>query len=157
MTAQPSYEQTITSNYMAIRARLMNPLVVIKPTLQPVVKTINLSAPKPVREVFVEPPRKRRLVRSITAIDEPSPFEYKFIIDEVCAEHGFSYGEILGGQRNKKLVAARHKAFYRLSKETALSLPGIGRVMGGKDHTTVLHGIRQHARKLLVAAGQVMQ
>lgn len=52
--------------------------------------------------------------------------------------------EILGGSRVVKVIRARHHAMYMAAKETGLSLPAIARIMGGKDHTGVLHGIRMH-------------
>lgn len=151
---EPSYEQALKARYAAAQERLRNPTVVIKAKDAPTVKTRLLSAPKPLLPVVV---KTGRLVRSFTPADERSPFEHRFIVDEVCAKHGLTYLEIIGDQRGKKIVAARHEAMYRLSKETTLSLLAIGRVMGGKDHTTVIHGISQYAKKLMVAAEQVMQ
>lgn len=80
----------------------------------------------------------------------PMPI-WKVIIRQVCKKHGITVPEIIGPRRSRKLVEARHEAFWRLSKETMLSLPRIGYRMGGKDHTTVLHGIRQHERRLAEA------
>ena len=42
---------------------------------------------------------------------------------------------------------------YRMKTETTMSLPKIGDRLGGKDHTTVLYGIRKHKAKM-EAAGQ---
>ena len=151
---EPSYEQALKSRYAAAQERLRNPTVVIKAKDAPTVKTRLLNAPKPVLP-YVE--KTGRLVRAFTPADERSPFEHRFIIDKVCEKHGLTYMEITGDQRRKGVVAARHEAMYLLSKQTTLSLKAIGRVMGDKDHTTVLHGIKQHTKKLMVAAGQVMQ
>jgi hypothetical protein len=142
---EPSYEQTLKARYAAAQERLRNPAVVIKATDAPNVKTRLLSAPKPLLPVIV---KTGRLVRAFTPADERSPFEHRFIVDEVCAKHGLSYHEIVGAQRGKKIVAARHEAFYRLSKETTLSLLAIGRVMGGKDHTTCINGIKKHLERM---------
>jgi len=73
------------------------------------------------------------------------------IIDQICAKHGLTKGELLSARRSRDLVVARHEAFYRMSKETAMSLPAIGRRMGGKDHTTVLWGIRRHKERMEAA------
>lgn len=70
------------------------------------------------------------------------------ILDEVCAKHGMTRAQVLSVRRAVPIVAARHEAMYRLSKETSMSLPAIGRRMGGKDHTTVLHAIRRHEAKI---------
>jgi len=74
--------------------------------------------------------------------------DWRRIADEVLASReGITFMDLISPRRNKEIVAARHEVFYRCRVETALSLPQIGRRMGGKDHTTVLHGIRAHARR----------
>lgn len=70
----------------------------------------------------------------------------KIIIKAVALKHGVTVNDIKGPFRQKALVDARHEAFYRLRTETTLSYPSIGRYVGDKDHTTVLHGAIKHAR-----------
>jgi chromosomal replication initiator protein len=49
--------------------------------------------------------------------------------------------EILTGRgRSKEVAAARQMAMYLAREETGASLPQIGEVLGGRDHTTILHG-----------------
>jgi len=45
--------------------------------------------------------------------------------------------------RNKELVQPRQVAMYLIRQETDASLPEIGNLLGGRDHTTVLHGIER--------------
>lgn len=71
------------------------------------------------------------------------------IIREVAAKHGLTVWEVKATRRKVKIVDARYEAFFRLSKETAMSLPMIGRKLGGYDHTTVLHGIRMHEKRMV--------
>jgi chromosomal replication initiator protein len=47
---------------------------------------------------------------------------------------------LLGRGRNKETTAARHMAMYLAREETGASLPQIGEALGGRDHTTVMHG-----------------
>ena len=48
---------------------------------------------------------------------------------------------VLSGPRGKKDVArARHVAMYLLKEETHLGFSAIGRLLGGRDHSTILHG-----------------
>lgn len=56
---------------------------------------------------------------------------------------GVSVDDIMGPSRTKHIVAARHAAFYMAAKLTKWSLPKIGRAFDGKDHTTVLYGVRK--------------
>lgn len=62
----------------------------------------------------------------------------------------FSVGrrELAGRSRTKDIVLPRQVAMYLLRLETDASLVEIGGELGGRDHTTVLHGIRQVERSL---------
>lgn len=70
------------------------------------------------------------------------------ILDEVCEKHGASYGELIGTIRSRYIVLARQEACYRLRVERLLSWSQIGRLIGGKDHTTALHSYRVHKARL---------
>lgn len=78
------------------------------------------------------------------------PF-WKTVVHEVCEKHGISLQEIISRRRAKDIVAARQEAFFRLYKETAMSLPKIGYRMGGRHHATVLHGVRAHKKRMAAA------
>src|SRR5688572_4149881 len=69
---------------------------------------------------------------------------WKIIVREVCEAHGVSLNDIRSHVREYPIVAARREAMYRLRTETGLSLPEIGRRMGGFDHSTVNHSIGKH-------------
>jgi hypothetical protein len=71
----------------------------------------------------------------------------KQIIREVVEKHGIRVWELKSGRRAHEVVLARQEACYRLRVERKMSLPEIGRRLGGRDHTTVLHGCRQHAKR----------
>lgn len=69
------------------------------------------------------------------------------IINECCIRHGVSGSEIVSQSRRKHIVRARQEAMYLIYDNTTLSLPRIGHKLGGRDHTTVLHGCRAHAKR----------
>lgn len=73
------------------------------------------------------------------------------IIRQVCDKHGVAKKDIIGPSRVPQVVRARYEAMYRIRHELALSLARVGRALGGRDHTTVLHGVREHARRNGVA------
>lgn len=62
----------------------------------------------------------------------------------VAEEWGVTVEEIRAKTRcNIDVTEARHR-FMRLAHEAGLaSTPQLGRFLGGRDHTTVLHGIRR--------------
>ncbi|HEY5578591.1 MAG TPA: chromosomal replication initiator protein DnaA [Acidimicrobiia bacterium] len=63
------------------------------------------------------------------------------IIAEAGAEFGFQTIDLLGPSRRQPLVLSRQIAMYLCREHTDLSLPKIGALFGGRDHTTVLHAI----------------
>lgn len=54
--------------------------------------------------------------------------------------------ELLGHKRTKELVTPRQIAMYLLRHECNMSYPDIGRKMGGKDHSTIMHGCEKIGR-----------
>jgi len=69
------------------------------------------------------------------------------IIRRICRAMRISTLELLSDRRNSEIVLARQAIFYWACRRTRLSLPEIGRKMGGRDHTTVLHGKRVYPKK----------
>lgn len=57
---------------------------------------------------------------------------------------GVEYSDLFSVRRSSNMILARHEAWYRCKTETTNSLPAIGRYFNGKDHTTILHGIRKY-------------
>lgn len=56
--------------------------------------------------------------------------------------------ELLGPCRTKDLVTARHITMYALREHTDLSLPIIGGLFDGRDHTSVLHAVNKITEKM---------
>ncbi len=73
----------------------------------------------------------------------PTPEE---IIGATATLYGFDPEELAGPSRRQPLVMARQTAMYLCRDLTDLSLPRIGRLFGGRDHTTVLHAIEKVKR-----------
>lgn len=70
------------------------------------------------------------------------------IVDSVAKKHGLTVEAIMGDQRKREIVDARHEAMWRCSKETSFSLARIGREFGNKDHTTVMNAIKRHEQRM---------
>jgi len=75
------------------------------------------------------------------------------ILQEVAQKYGVGVNDIKGHRRSKRLVQAKMEAYWRARNETVFSMPTIGKLMGGKDHTTILYGIRTYERYRRVKAG----
>ena len=63
------------------------------------------------------------------------------IIELVAKEWQTTVDALLGRDRSQKIAQPRQVAMYLLRKETDASLPQIGEVLGGRDHTTVMYAI----------------
>ena len=68
---------------------------------------------------------------------------YHTIMSEVAQKMQVSVVEILSSQRHNNLVRARQVAMYLCRQRLGLSYPELGRIFGGKDHSTVIHSIRK--------------
>ncbi len=66
-----------------------------------------------------------------------------FIQRCVVEEFGISLQDLKTKRRNKQVVFPRQIAMYLSRELTELSLPEIGELFGGKDHTTVLHSCKK--------------
>jgi len=65
------------------------------------------------------------------------------IVKVVAEEFGVSVADILSERRLGNIVPPRHVAMYFGRTLTKASLPTIGRWLGGRDHATILHGVRK--------------
>ena len=62
-----------------------------------------------------------------------------------AAYFGVTTADLTGPTRLRHIVTARWLAMLIVRQRLGNSLPRIGRAFGGRDHTAVMHGIRQAA------------
>jgi chromosomal replication initiator protein len=67
------------------------------------------------------------------------------IMGQVTDYYSVSVDDMCGSSRANNVVTARQIAMYLCRELTDLSLPKIGELFGGKDHTTVLYAVRKIA------------
>jgi chromosomal replication initiator protein len=65
------------------------------------------------------------------------------MVKTMCEKLGVSYDEVCGAGRTRTIVRARQIMFAALKTGTSLSLAEIGRLVGDRDHATVLYGLAQ--------------
>lgn len=70
----------------------------------------------------------------------------------VSQETGFPMHDLCSQRRNVDLVKARQIAMWLGRRFTIMSSPAIGTRMGGRDHTTVLHG-QKRVREIIEQIG----
>jgi len=65
------------------------------------------------------------------------------ILEVVATREGISVADLTGQNRSAKIAIPRQLAMYLLRDLKEISLPQIGELLGGRDHTTVMYGIKK--------------
>ena len=84
------------------------------------------------------------------------PVSAEDILAATAAAYGFSADDLRSPSRRQPLVLSRQVAMYLCREQTDLSLPKIGVMFGGRDHTTVMHAIDK-VKRLLLTDHQVFE
>ena len=84
---------------------------------------------------------KTRIAQIRNYQDHPS--RARRLIFIYCEVAYCSFKRILSASRDRGTVRNRHIIIWILKKNTDLSLSALGRIIGGRDHSTVLHGLRK--------------
>lgn len=86
--------------------------------------------------------------------------ERKISVEEIqrkVAEHyNIRLSEMIGPKRVRTFARPRQVAMYLCKQLTSRSLPEIGRRFGGRDHTTVMHGVKR-IEELRAQDGQIAE
>jgi chromosomal replication initiation ATPase DnaA len=75
------------------------------------------------------------------------------VLEIVCQHFPINAKELKGHRRPRVISWPRMLAMYLCHKHSQLCGPEIGRLLGGKDHTSVLHAVRR-LPQLIAADGQ---
>ena len=62
--------------------------------------------------------------------------------------YNITHEEMIGGKRSRNIVWPRQIAMYLARTLTEESYPTIGKKFGGRDHTTIMHGVETVERKM---------
>ena len=65
------------------------------------------------------------------------------ILEAVATREGIGVADLTGQNRSAKIAIPRQLAMYLLRDLNEISLPQIGELLGGRDHTTVMYGIKK--------------
>lgn len=84
------------------------------------------------------------LVKNIISVSEIKPrIGETAILDAVSAYYGIDKHIILGDQRDRRTSLARHVAMYLMREDASLKATSIGKLVGGKNHATVLSACKR--------------
>jgi chromosomal replication initiator protein len=76
------------------------------------------------------------------------PVRTDTILSETASYFGVGVDDLRSQNRSRPIVQARQIAMYLVRDLTDLSLPKVGELFGGRDHTTVLHACQKVVRQL---------
>lgn len=90
-----------------------------------------------------------RVIKRAVKVDD-RPLTVDEILERVCRHYGVSQTGVCGRSRKRELVVPRQVAMYFASKLTKMPASRIGRLIGGRDHSTVIHSVSQVERRMQV-------
>ena len=76
------------------------------------------------------------------------PITPEQVLLTVAEFYRLDIADLTGRSRNKEVVVPRQMAMYLLREETGTSLPQIGELLGGRDHTTVMYAHEKIAEQI---------
>jgi chromosomal replication initiator protein len=119
--------QAIESNTRELEGKLIQVLQVVKasPTPEIDMNVVRRYVGQPVEQSSKQSQR----------IDQTK------VLLEINQYFSIKMEDLVGPRRQKELVLPRQIAMYILYKECGLPYEKIGEVLGGRDHTTIMHGV----------------
>ena len=123
--------------YMA--ERVQSNVRELEGTLIRVTAYANLSR-KPVDLALVQ-----TVLKDVAPITDDQVVAPVDIINAIASYYKITADEIYGQSRTAGIARARQIAMYLCREQTNLSLPKIGQLFGGRDHTTVMYACRKVA------------
>lgn len=72
-----------------------------------------------------------------------SKMDYKKLLSTITGYFNVRLSDLTGPRRQKEFVLPRQIAMFLMYEESRLPMEKIGDILGGRDHTTVLHGIEK--------------
>jgi chromosomal replication initiator protein len=79
------------------------------------------------------------VLKDLITLDEDNVIAPADIISAVAEYFKLSVDDLYGSSRAQQIASARQIAMYLCRELTNLSLPKIGQLFGGRDHTTVMY------------------
>ena len=89
-------------------------------------------------------------LQNIISPDKPLEVTPELIVEVVAEHFGITMDQILSKSRSNDVAKPRQIAMYLCKNMTDASLETIGKAVGGRDHSTVVHGIKKVADDISV-------
>lgn len=82
-------------------------------------------------------------LQNIISPDKPREITAQLIIDVVCEHFHIAPEQMISKSRSNEIAKPRQIAMYLCKNMTDISLDSIGSALGGRDHSTIIHGIKK--------------
>ena len=90
-----------------------------------------------------------RIIRRAVKIDN-KPLTIDEILDKVCAHYNVAQQNVFSKSRKRDYVLVRQISMYLAQKYTKMPASRIGQLIGGRDHSTVIHSCSTIEQRLKV-------
>ena len=87
-------------------------------------------------------------LKDIVSPEEGRQITPELIIDIVSEHYSISIQDLKSGKRNSSVAIPRQIAMYLCREMTDVPLKAIGSILGGRDHSTISHGIEKVADEI---------
>ncbi|WP_276895170.1 chromosomal replication initiator protein DnaA [Hallella bergensis] len=88
-----------------------------------------------------------RVIKRAVKIDD-EPLTIDDILDKVCVHYNVTAAQVNSKSRKQDFVRARQVSMYLAQKYTKMPASRIGKLVGNRDHSTVLHSCSQVEKRL---------
>jgi chromosomal replication initiator protein len=131
------------AHYKAVKARIC-------PALPPRVRMAAVCYDAPIGPPHLTPKQIIALeaMRTMTYAVTKNANRWRVLVEISGKLHGFNETELFSNRRAHNLCIARHELWWVAQKYLPWSLPQFGRLSGGRDHTTILHGVHSYDAKI---------
>lgn len=130
----------VVQNFKEVRSRIRAwkaPEPRIEPKLVDVVKEVEQEIVTLAQQVAPDPVP----LENVDSVEEKRHPPIAEIITAVCRFYGVSENDIKSHRRTMSVTRPRQIVMYLARHLTLLTLPQIGRKLGDRDHTTIMHGV----------------
>ena len=90
-----------------------------------------------------------RVIKRAVKIDN-HPLTIDDILEKVCRHYGVKPHQVSGKSRKRDLVQVRQISMYLAQKYTKMPASRIGQLIGGRDHSTVIHSCNTVEKRMKV-------
>ena len=88
-------------------------------------------------------------LKDIISPDEKRVITPEYIISIVAEHYNVTTADLCGNMRSSKIVIPRQVAMYLCRELTSTPLKSIGKSLGNRDHTTIMHGIEKMEKEII--------